>query len=104
MSTETLVEQMKSSTAAPATAQVDSEQAEKKENEAFDLKTSSQQDLSRRLMAVEREMRSQLASDDEDIAAVDEQYQAGQLDTYEQLVSKARLEIRKRDHIINSMN
>ena len=102
--TETLVEQMKAPAAPAAAAQTDSEQAEKKENEEFDLKTSSQQALSRRLMAVEREMRSQLASDDDDIAAVDEQYQAGQLDTYDQLVSKARLEIRKRDHIINSMN
>ncbi len=99
-----LAEQLKEP-AAPATAARDvSEQAEKEEARDLDLKTETQRELSRRLMGVERELRSQLLSDEEAVAAVDAAYQSESINTYEQLVRKAKLEIQRRDHMIQAMD
>ncbi len=101
---EELVEQMKAPSVPATEVQDVSKQAEEEEQQSLDLKTESQQVLSRRLMAIERNMRAQLIADEDDIAAVDEKYQSGQIDTYSQLINKAQLEIRKRDHILAAMN
>lgn len=85
---------------APVPESVEIEVEEAKDDFAEGGNTMAKQQLTRSLKSLERDMREQLRDINRQVREADEAYKLGQTSTYQQLLSKARLEQEKNKLII----